>query len=198
MKLLIATNNRGKVKEYQQILAALLPDLALLTLDEVGIQHEVVEDGETYEANARLKAEAYAGLSGLPVIADDSGLEVAALGGFPGVHSARWSGPTAEARNQALLARLAEVPEGQRGARFVCITVLQLPDGRSAVGEGELQGTIGWAPRGTGGFGYDPLFFLPDGRALAELSSAEKHAISHRGRAARALAPQLPSLLGLR
>ncbi len=198
MELLVATNNPGKVKEYQQMLTELLPALTLLTLQDVGIEFEVDETGETFEDNARLKAVAYGQRSGLPTLADDSGLEVAALGGFPGVHSARWSGPTAADRNQQLLARMEQVPWEARGARFVCVTLFRLPDGREAQGVGEVAGRLGWAPRGEGGFGYDPLFVLPDGRTLAELAPHEKHAISHRGRAARAVAPAILEAYRLR
>ncbi len=196
MKLLIATNNPGKVREYQDILRDLFPGVALLTLDQAGITHDVEETGKTFEANARLKAAAYAQLSGLPVIADDSGLVVDALGGFPGVRSARWAGPTDADRNRRLLARLEAVPWEQRGARFVCVAVCRLPDAREVVGRGEVRGVIGYEPRGAHGFGYDPLFVLPElGRTLAELPGDEKNQLSHRGRAARALAPQVARLL---
>ena len=123
MDLLIATNNPGKVAEYQRILESLFPDLTLLTLREAGIEREVEETGDTFEANARLKAHSYAAWSGLPVVADDSGLVVAALDGFPGVQSSRWAGPDATPtdRNRLLLERLTHVPEGARTAHFVCV-----------------------------------------------------------------------------
>ncbi|MBA3533254.1 MAG: RdgB/HAM1 family non-canonical purine NTP pyrophosphatase [Ardenticatenales bacterium] len=197
MKLLIATNNQGKLKEYQQILRELLPDLTLLTLREAGINQDVEETGETFEENARLKAVEYAALSGLPVIADDSGLAVEALGGFPGVHSARWAGPTDAERNREILAKLENVPEAERGAKFVCVALCRTPDGREAMAYGEVLGRIGYEPRGSNGFGYDPLFVFPErGTTMAELSSDEKNAISHRGRAARLLAPEVARLLG--
>ncbi len=196
MKLLIATNNAGKVREYQHILRGLFPDVTLLTLAEAGIEHDVEETGDTFEANARLKAEGYSALSGLPVIADDSGLAVDALDGFPGVRSARWSGPTDEDRNRHLLEKLEEVPEAARGARFICVACFRTPDGQEALAYGEVEGRIGHAPRGEHGFGYDPLFMLPDGRSLSELPREEKNAISHRGRAARVLAPRIAALLG--
>ena len=196
MKLLIATNNAGKVREYQNILRDLFPHLTLLTLREAGIEHDVEETGKTFEANARLKAVEYANLSGLPVIADDSGLAVDALDGFPGVYSARWTGPTDADRNQQLLAKMAHIPWEERGAKFVCTTVFRLPDGREAVGYGEVAGRIGYEPRGEKGFGYDPLFVLPEhGITMAELSREQKNLISHRGRAAHALAPQIVALL---
>lgn len=199
MKLLIATNNDGKVREYQSILSTLLPDVTLLTLHEAGIEQEVEETGETFEENARLKAVAYAASSGLPVIADDSGLAVDAFDGFPGVMSNRWAGEgtSAAERNRLLLTKMAEVPEEARGARFVCVTICRLPDGREAVSYGEVAGRIGDEPRGSNGFGYDPIFALPErGVTMAELSSTEKNAISHRGRAAQGLVPHLARLLG--
>lgn len=198
MKLLIATNNNGKVREYQSILSALLPDVTLLTLREAGIEQEVEETGETFEENARLKAVAYSASSGLPVIADDSGLAVDVFDGFPGVISNRWAGEgtSAAERNTLLLEKMASVPEETRGARFVCVAICRLPDGREAVSYGEVAGRIGYKPRGNNGFGYDPIFVLPErGLTMAELSSEEKNAISHRGRAAQGLAPQIADLL---
>ena len=196
MNLLIATNNVGKVREYQQILRELFPDLRLLTLREAGIVHDVEETGETFEANARLKAVTYAKMSGLPVIADDSGLAVDAFDGFPGVVSARWAGPTDRDRNQQLLQKMADIPAEKRGAKFVCVAIFCLPDGREVLAKGEVIGYIGYQPEGEHGFGYDPLFVLPDlGQTMAQLSKEEKNAISHRGRAARALAPRMMALM---
>jgi XTP/dITP diphosphohydrolase len=196
MKLLVATNNPGKVREYEQILYELFPGLVLLTLREVGIEHDVDETGETFEENARLKGRAYAQMSGLPVIADDSGIVVDALDGFPGIRSARWTGPGDVDRVAGLLAKLEGVPWEGRGARFVCVAICCTPDGREATGYGEVHGTIGFEPRGSHGFGYDPVFVLPErGQTMAELTKEEKSAISHRGRAARALAPEMGTLL---
>lgn len=192
-KILIATNNAGKIREYQAILHDLLPNAELLTLEAAGITHDVDETGTTFAENAHLKAEGYSHLSGLPVIADDSGLVVDALDGLPGVYSNRWAGPntTAADRNVFLLERMADIPETRRTARFVCVAVLRLPDGRHAEASGGVRGRIGDAPRGTHGFGYDPLFIVEDdindGRMLGELPPEEKNRISHRGRAARAL-----------
>lgn len=197
MQLLIATNNAGKVREYQSILAELLPDLTLLTLREAGIEQDVEETGESFEENARLKAVAYSELSGLPVIADDSGLAVDALDGFPGVRSARWAGPGDAERNVQLLAQLEGLPPEARGARFICVALCRTPDGREVMAQGEVEGLIAPAPRGGQGFGYDPLFLLPErGLTFGELAPEEKNALSHRGRAARALAPQVAALLG--
>lgn len=200
-KIVIATNNQGKVREYQAILSEILPNVELLTLTQVGITQDVEETGTTFAANALLKAEAYSVLSGFPVIADDSGLVVDALDGLPGVYSNRWAGPnTTEAdRNAYLLTRLAGVPHEQRTARFVCVAIVRLPDGRMAEGVGEVQGRIGYETRGTFGFGYDPLFVveddIADGRTLGELPPEEKNLISHRGRAARALVAAAKELL---
>lgn len=197
MRVLIATNNRGKLVEFQTIFADL--PLDLLTLADAGIDWDVDETGETFAENAALKARTYGAASGLPTIADDSGLAVDALDGFPGVRSARWTGPTEADRNAALLERMAAVPSAERGARFVCEAMLWLPDGREFTARGELIGQLLDAPRGSNGFGYDPLFLLPElGRTLAELERAEKNRLSHRGRAAEALKPVLLELAGMR
>lgn len=182
--LLIATRNPGKLREFAQIFADL--DLALCSLDDLGIDTEVAETGTTFEENARLKAEAYMRLSGLPTLSDDSGLEVAALNGAPGVFSARYGGVTGSAQLAYLLHQLAGVPLPERSARFVCVIALAHPDGVTACTEGSLPGLIALEPRGTGGFGYDPVFLLPEtGQTLAELPPAHKNAISHRAVAAR-------------
>jgi len=186
-KLLIATHNKGKLREYRQLLAGL--PIAVVGLDEAGIAEDVPETGETFVENAVQKAMAYAHLSGLWTWADDSGLEVDALEGEPGVQSARYAGPGAgdADRYGLLLQRLAHVPAGQRTARFRCAVAIATPDGRIEVAEGQCEGEIAQAPRGTQGFGYDPIFYLPQyGRTMAELSPEEKNQISHRGRAARA------------
>ncbi len=184
-ELLIATHNAGKRREF----AALFADLgvSLRTLDEVGITTDIEESGDTFAANARLKAEGYAHLSGLPTLADDSGLEVAVLDGAPGVYSARYGGVTGAAQLDYLLEQLAGVPFHQRLARFVCVVALARPGGPTEFVEGVLHGVIEEAPRGSGGFGYDPLFYVLDAdRTLAEMSPDEKNAISHRAAAARA------------
>lgn len=197
MRVLVATNNAGKVREYRQLLAAHLPEVEVLTLRDVGIDADVEESGESFEENARLKAVAYGEMSGLPVIADDSGIVVGPEGEWPGVYSNRWAGEgtTAEERNTAMLAHLAGKQEGERVARFVCVALCRTPDGREAVARGEVAGRIGEGPRGTHGFGYDPIFVLPDGRTMAELPPEEKGAISHRGAALRALLPAAVDLL---
>jgi len=191
-KLLIATNNRGKLREYATLLAGL--PLALVSLADVGISDAVEEDGATFEENARIKARAYCALSGLPTLADDSGLEVDALGGAPGVYSARYAGAGADdaARYRKLLEALKDVPAGRRTARFRCAIALALPDGTEVVAEGSCEGVIGRAPRGQHGFGYDPVFYMPAlGLTMAELSPEVKDRVSHRARALMRMKPAL-------
>lgn len=195
MQILVATGNPGKRREYQALLSDL--NITVLMPEEAGVRIHVEEHGHTFEENAVLKARAYAAAAGLPALADDSGLEVDALGGFPGVQSARWSGPTDADRIRALLERLKNVPWSRRSARFVCVVALALPNGRIITEYGTVEGRILFAPRGTGGFGYDPIFYVPEvGRSMAELSPDEKNRLSHRGRALRALRPRIASLLG--
>ncbi|MFM8560061.1 MAG: RdgB/HAM1 family non-canonical purine NTP pyrophosphatase [bacterium] len=188
----VATFNRHKAAELHTLLA--LPGVTLHTLAEWPGAVSPDEDGDTLLANARIKAEAAVATTGLPAIADDTGLEVDALGGAPGVHAARYSGPGATyASNVAkLLRELEGVPTGRRTARFRTVCVARWPDGRELVDEGVLEGSIADAPRGSQGFGYDPLF-VPAGetRTFAEMDDAEKNAVSHRGRAVRALAALL-------
>jgi XTP/dITP diphosphohydrolase len=183
--LLIATRNLGKLREFAQIFADL--GIGLRSLDDLGISAEVEETGTTFAANAQLKAAAYMRLSGMPVLADDSGLEVAALDGAPGVYSARYGGVTGAAQLDYLLQQLAGVLPEARQARFVCVLALARPGGETEFVEGTLSGEIAPVPRGIGGFGYDPVFYLPEeGKTLAELSPEQKNAISHRAAAARA------------
>jgi len=184
-ELLIATHNPGKLREFAAIFAGL--PLALRSLDDLGIHEEVEETGTTFAENARLKAEGYMAMSGLPTMADDSGLEVAALGGAPGVYSARYGGVKGEAQLRYLLDQMAHVPWHERLARFVCVIALARPGHPTQLVEGTLPGVIEQAPRGSGGFGYDPLFYLLDEDAtLAELPAERKNQISHRAQAARA------------
>jgi XTP/dITP diphosphohydrolase len=201
-RLVLATRNPHKVAELRDILADVLDrtGMPLVGVSEFPGLEDVVESGVTFVDNALIKARAVAFATGLPALADDSGLAVDVLGGSPGVFSARWSGVSGpgkdRANNELLLAQLADVPEEHRGAGFVCAAALVLPDGTHRVREGSVRGTLGRAARGEGGFGYDPLLVLPDGRTLAEYSPTEKHAISHRGAAFRALAEDLVELLG--
>jgi XTP/dITP diphosphohydrolase len=194
-KITIATSNPHKVDEISATLGLL--GITCVALGRTDIP-EPEEDGATFEENARIKAIAYARALGETVLADDSGLEVDALGGAPGVHSARYAGigATREERDRAnnakLLAALESVPDALRTARFVCVLSIARADGTIvAESRGTFDGVIGRAPRGTNGFGYDPLLILEDGRTSAELSSAEKNARSHRGNALRLLVPKL-------
>jgi XTP/dITP diphosphohydrolase len=188
--VVLATRNQGKVAELQRILA----DVDLLDAEQAGVP-DVEETGRTFADNALLKARAAVASSGLPAIADDSGLAVDALGGEPGVRSARYAG--AHGDDEANLRLVLERMEGvaDRAARFVCAAVLVAPDGREWVAEGTVEGVLTEAPRGSGGFGYDPIF-VPRGsqRTTAEMAPHEKDAISHRGKAFRALKPAVAEL----
>ncbi|MBK8984597.1 MAG: RdgB/HAM1 family non-canonical purine NTP pyrophosphatase [Chloroflexi bacterium] len=190
--LLVATHNKGKVAEYAEMLADL--DVAWLSLDDAGITDDVDETGDTFQANAELKALAYARQSGLLTLADDSGLEVDALGGQPGVYTARYGGPGLNHadRYHLLLHNLQDTPPAERAARFRCVIALAGPEGMIGTAVGVCEGQIANQPAGSGGFGYDPVFFLPEcGLTMAQLPSAIKHQISHRGQALQAIAPLL-------
>ena len=189
-KLLIATHNQGKVREYRALLSDLPRDVTYL--DAEGITFEAEETGATFADNAVQKARAYATATGFLTWADDSGLDVDALDGAPGVLSARYGAPEArtdEDRYRLLLAKLAGVPEAARTARFHCVVALVWPDGQVHTVDGVCEGRIGLEPRGSHGFGYDPIFLVAEGgyaQTMAELDPAHKNTISHRGRAAQA------------
>jgi len=190
-KLVLATRNVHKVAELRRILAeGGLEGIELVGVEAFPSVEDVVETGVTFAENALLKAVAVARATGVAAVADDSGLCVDVLGGAPGVFSARWAGRHGDdlANLRLLLGQLGDVPDVHRGAHFACAAVLALPDGTQRVVEGRMTGVLVHEPRGTNGFGYDPIF-VPDGdtRTSAELGAAEKDAISHRGRAARAL-----------
>lgn len=196
-KLLVATHNKGKVAEFTDMLQDL--EIEWLSLDDVGVTEDVEETGLTFRENGVLKARTYAAETGLLTLADDSGLEVDALDGAPGVYTARYGGTglTAVQRYQKLLNDLKQVPAPQRTARFRCVIVLAAPDG-ALLGESEgvCEGRIAAAPAGDNGFGYDPIFFLPEfDQTMAQLAAAQKHQISHRGRAMQAIAPRLRAVL---
>lgn len=201
MDLLLATTNAGKLAEIEAALKKL--PVHIIPLRQLGKWPEVVEDGATYEENALKKARTLADFSGTITLADDSGLEVDALNGAPGVLSARYSGDdTDDARNnEKLLRALAGLPEEKRTARFVCVLVLSSPisSGRQEwLFRGESEGWIAFAPRGENGFGYDPLFFYPPlGKSFAEMDRETKCGVSHRGNALRKLAQALPQLFSL-
>ncbi len=198
-RVVLATRNAHKVEELREILADACAELSLdiVGLDGFPTAPEVVEDGVTFEQNAILKAASAAEATGLPALADDSGLAVDVLGGAPGIFSARWSGGRGDRANlDLLLAQLGDVRDEHRAAAFVCAAALVLPDGRSAAELGRFPGTVAREPRGDGGFGYDPIF-VPSGqpvgaeRTLAEYAADEKNAVSHRALAFRALVPHL-------
>ena len=196
-KIIFATGNAGKMKEIREIMEEL--QIPVLSMKEAGLEAEIVEDGTTFEENAVIKAKAIAGLSkcrneDVVVLADDSGLEIDYLNKEPGVYSARYMGEDTSYRikNQNLIERLEGVPDEQRTARFVCAIAAVLPDGRVVTTRGVIEGKIGYEERGTNGFGYDPIFYLPDmSRSTAELTPEEKNAVSHRGNALRLMKEEL-------
>jgi len=205
-RLLVATHSAHKLAELRELLR--LDRAEIVGLDEAGIVDEPDETGATFETNARIKARFGARRTGLPTLADDSGLEVEALDGAPGVRTRRYAGPNATDtdNNTKLLAALDGMPTERRGARYVCVLALVVPDGATGSREavpirtvrGTTRGRIATGPRGTGGFGYDPIF-EPDGepaggRTFGQWSAAEKNAVSHRGRAARRMSPILRDL----
>ncbi len=195
-RLLIATHNKGKVREYKKLLSDL--PLEITYLDELGVEEEIEETGSTFEENARIKALGYARLTGMLTWADDSGLEVDALGGRPGVHSARYAGPGAsdEDRYRKLLSEMEDVPDEARTARFRSVVAIATPEGKVWTTSGKCEGVIAREPRGHFGFGYDPIFHLPElGKRMAELTPEQKNQISHRGEASRKAKKLLKELL---
>ncbi len=196
-ELLLATNNKGKLEELRELLSGI--PYRLVSPASVGLTLSPAETGRTYATNARLKAVAFARASGLLTLADDSGLEVDALGGAPGVLSSRYAGPQATdaARVAYLLAKLEDVPPAARAARFRCVMAIATPEGKVRLCAGSCRGFITLAPRGTNGFGYDPVFFFPRlGKTMAELPSELKNQLSHRGRAARCARKVLLAMAG--
>lgn len=190
-RLLLATNNPGKVREMRRLLEA--EPFEVVTPADLGIELDVVEDGDGYAENATLKARAFAESGGCLALADDSGIEVDALGGRPGPLSARFGGPGLDdaGRTQLMLRELHDVPDGERGARYRAVVAVAWPGGRVERFAGTWEGSIGREPRGENGFGYDPIFRTGEGRSGAELSATEKDAVSHRGQAVRAAAAWL-------
>lgn len=197
-KVVLATRNAGKIKEFERLLAEFASDIQVLGLNDFPDMPDVDETGSTFEENALLKAREVSAFANLPALADDSGLCIDALGGDPGIYSARWSGVHGnDAANIAkVLDQLSEVPAQERTGQFRCVVALHLPDGREVIRQGELAGTIATTPRGSAGFGYDPIF-QPDGfdLTLGEFGHGEKDRISHRGKALRLIAPDLNQLL---
>ncbi len=198
-EVFLASRNAGKLAEMARILAPLVPGVRVLGLDDVPDYDEPVEDRPDFAGNALLKARAGLAATGLPTLADDSGLCVDALNGMPGVLSARWSGPpkSDERNNRLLLDQLHDVPDERRGAHFTCVVAFCHPDGTELLVEGRMAGRVLRATRGSGGFGYDVLFAAVEHPDLttAELDPATKDAVSHRGRALREIAPQVAAVL---
>jgi len=197
--LLLATRNKGKIEEFRRILESVAPGaINLVGLDQFPDLHDVIEDGATFEENALKKAREMSIATGLPAIADDSGLCIDYLNGDPGIYSARWAGAHGDdaANNQKVLDQLRGVPDDARGAHFTCVAALYLPDGRSHCEEARFFGSILPAPVGDNGFGYDPIF-SPHGlsESSAQMSADAKDAISHRGKSLRAIAPHVITLL---
>lgn len=199
-KLLVASRNAKKLRELRRVLdAAGVAGIELVGLDEVPPFPEAPETGATFEENALAKARDGAAATGLPCVADDSGIEIDALNAMPGVLSARWSGTHGqdEANTALVLAQLSDTPDERRGAAFVSACALVIPGGTETVVRGEWRGAVGREPQGENGFGYDPIFVPEgDGRSAAQLSPEEKDAASHRGRALRMLVPSLGELAG--
>ena len=191
-KIIFATGNEGKMKEVRMILKDL--GLPVLSMKDAGVQADIVEDGTTFEENAKIKAVAVQKLTGALVLADDSGLEIDYLNKEPGIYSARYMGEDTpySVKNANLISRLAGVPDEQRTARFVCAIAAAFPDGEVLTTRGTIEGIIGYEERGENGFGYDPIFYLPEyKKSTAELSPEEKNALSHRGRALRQMEEEL-------
>jgi XTP/dITP diphosphohydrolase len=197
-RLLVATRSEHKLRELRELLS--LEHAELVSLDDLGVFDDPIEDGQTFEANAAIKARAGLTATGLPTLADDSGIEVDALDGGPGVRTRRYAGEDAtDAGNNAkLLAALDRLPPERRGARYVCVLALAVPGAALRFERGVCRGRIATEPRGTGGFGYDPIFEPeeepPRGRTFGQWAPEEKNRISHRARAARAMAPHLAAL----
>lgn len=187
-KIVFATGNEGKIKEIKEILADF--SVEVVSMKEMNITTEVEENGNTFEENSLIKARAISKLTGLPALADDSGLEVDYLNGEPGIYSARYLGRDTDYdyKNNYIIDKLKEAKDEERSARFVCVISLVLPDGREFIKKGVMKGQIAYEIQGENGFGYDPIFYLPQyGKTSAEISSEEKNKISHRGKALRAM-----------
>lgn len=194
-KIIVATKNKGKLKEIKQLLSDM--DFEILSMNEAGIDIEIEETGNTFEENAMIKAKALQNLSGAIVIADDSGLEVDFLDGAPGIYSARYSGEyaTDDKNNEKLLEALKDVPDEKRTGRFVCTIAVVLENSESFFVRETIEGVIGHDLKGENGFGYDPLFYLPQyNRTMAEISAEEKNRISHRGKALNKMADKLKKI----
>lgn len=189
-ELIIATTNKHKLEEFKKIIS----DYKVLSLADIGFSDEIIENGKTFEENAVIKAETVCKKIGKPVIADDSGLEIYALNNEPGIYSARYLGSDTpyEEKNNIILERMKDVPKGERGARFICCIAVSKPDGYTDVFRGVFEGEIAYRSSGKNGFGYDPIFFLPEyNKTSAEIEPDEKNKISHRGKALKKLTEAL-------
>jgi non-canonical purine NTP pyrophosphatase, rdgB/HAM1 family len=194
-KIVFATTNAGKIKEIKEILADF--DVEVASMKEMNITADIEENGATFEENSLIKARAVSKLTGLPALADDSGLEVDYLNGEPGIYSARYLGRDTDYdyKNNYIIKKLKDAKDEERSARFVCVISLVLPDGREFVKKGVMEGRIGYEIKGRNGFGYDPIFYLPEyGKTSAEISAEEKNKISHRGKALSAMKELIASL----
>ena len=194
-KIVFATTNAGKIKEIKEILADF--DVEVVSINEMNITTDVEENGTTFEENSLIKARAISKLTGLPALADDSGLEVDYLNGEPGIYSARYLGRDTDYdyKNNYIIEKLKDAKDEERSARFVCVISLVLPDGREFVKKGVMEGKIGYEIKGENGFGYDPIFYLPQyGKTSAEISAEEKNKISHRGKALREMKEVITNL----
>lgn len=195
-RIIFATGNEGKMREIRMILADL--GIPVVSMKEAGISAGIEENGKSFEENAVIKATAVMRLTGEAVMADDSGLEIDCLGGAPGIYSARFMGEDTsyDVKNSALLEKLSGVPDERRTARFVCAIACALPDGRVLTSRGAMEGRIGYEIRGENGFGYDPIFYLPEyGCTSAEISPEKKNELSHRGKALRSMREKLRDIL---
>ena len=194
-KIVFATTNAGKIKEIKEILSDF--DVEVASMKEMSITADIEENGATFEENSLIKARAVSQLPGLPALADDSGLEVDYLNGEPGIYSARYLGRDTDYdyKNNYIIKKLKDAKDEERSARFVCVISLVLPDGREFVKKGVMEGRIGYEIKGENGFGYDPIFYLPEyGKTSAEISAEEKNKISHRGKALSAMKELIASL----
>ena len=194
-KIVFATTNAGKIKEIKEILADF--DVEVVSMKEMNITTDVEENGATFEENSLIKARVISKLTGLPALADDSGLEVDYLNGEPGIYSARYLGRDTDYdyKNNYIIDKLKDAKDEERSARFVCVISLVLPDGREFVKKGVMEGRIGYEIKGENGFGYDPIFYLPEyGKTSAEISAKEKNKISHRGKALSAMKEVITNL----